>query len=52
MQNNCVGNFIAQKRKAAGLTQKQLAEKLNISFQAIPSGKKGWQCPAQMYLLN
>ena len=30
-----VGNFIKEKRRALGLTQQQLADKLNISFQAI-----------------
>ena len=30
-----VGNFIMEKRKSLGMTQQQLADKLNISFQAI-----------------
>ncbi len=30
-----IGKFIADRRKALGLTQQMLAEKLNISFQAI-----------------
>ena len=30
-----VGNFIMDKRKARGLTQQQLADKLKVSFQAI-----------------
>ncbi|MDE6674657.1 MAG: helix-turn-helix domain-containing protein [Acetatifactor sp.] len=30
-----IGNLIAAKRKNLGLTQQQLADKLNISFQAI-----------------
>ena len=52
MQNNCVGNFIAQKRKAAGLTQKQLAEKLNISFQAISKWEKGMAMPGSDVLIK
>ena len=27
-----VGNFIMEKRKSLGMTQQQLADKLNISF--------------------
>ena len=30
-----VGNFIMGKRKSLGMTQQQLADKLNVSFQAI-----------------
>ena len=30
-----MGRFIVEKRKALGLTQTQLSEKLNVSFQAI-----------------
>lgn len=30
-----VGNFIMNKRKSLGLTQQQLAERLNVSFQAV-----------------
>ena len=52
MQNNCVGNFIAQKRKAAGLTQKQLAEKLNISLQAISKWEKGMAMPGSDVLIK
>ena len=52
MQNNCVGNFIAQKRKAVGLTQKQLAEKLNISFQAISKWEKGMAMPGSDVLIK
>lgn len=36
-----IGNIIAKKRKAAGLTQKGLAEKLNISFQAVSKWEQG-----------
>lgn len=36
-----IGNFIMKKRKEAGLTQQQLADKLNISFQAISKWETG-----------
>lgn len=36
-----IGNFIMRKRKEAGLTQQQLADKLNISFQAISKWETG-----------
>lgn len=39
--NNHIGNFIAQRRKDLGYTQINLAEKLNISFQAISKWEKG-----------
>ena len=35
-----IGNYIRSLRKAAGLTQKELAEKLNVSFQAVSK----WEC--------
>ncbi|MBR3834909.1 MAG: phosphoribosylformylglycinamidine cyclo-ligase [Lachnospiraceae bacterium] len=35
-----IGNFIMAKRKALGMTQQQLADKLNVSFQAISK----WEC--------
>lgn len=40
-----VGNFIMGKRKALGLTQQQLADKLNISFQAISKWETGTTYP-------
>lgn len=36
-----IGNFITHKRKEAGLTQQQLADKLNISFQAVSRWETG-----------
>ncbi|MCM1122253.1 MAG: phosphoribosylformylglycinamidine cyclo-ligase [Eubacterium sp.] len=36
-----IGNFIMRKRKEAGLTQQQLADKLNISFQAVSKWETG-----------
>lgn len=40
-----IGNFIMNKRKALGLTQQQLADKLNISFQAISKWENGTTYP-------
>lgn len=40
-----VGNFIMGKRKALGLTQQQLAERLNISFQAVSKWENGTAYP-------
>ncbi|MDY2607790.1 MAG: helix-turn-helix domain-containing protein [Lachnospiraceae bacterium] len=40
-----VGNFIMEKRKSLGLTQPQLADKLNISFQAISKWENGTTYP-------
>lgn len=36
-----IGNFIMNKRKEAGMTQQQLADKLNISFQAVSKWENG-----------
>lgn len=40
-----VGRFIAEKRKELGLTQQQLAERLNISFQAVSKWENGFTYP-------
>lgn len=40
-----IGNFIMEKRKALGLTQQQLADKLKISFQAISKWENGTSYP-------
>lgn len=40
-----VGNFIMEKRKSLGMTQQQLADKLNISFQAISKWENGTTYP-------
>ena len=36
-----IGQYIQHLRKAAGMTQKDLAEKLNISFQAVSKWENG-----------
>ena len=40
-----MGRFIVDKRKALGLTQTQLSEKLNVSFQAISKWENGVTFP-------
>jgi len=40
-----VGNFIMSRRRELGLTQQQLAEKLNISFQAVSKWENGTTFP-------
>lgn len=41
MDNLKIGNYIQSLRKAKKLTQKELAEKLNISFQAVSKWETG-----------
>ena len=36
-----IGKVISDRRKALRLTQQMLAEKLNISFQAVSKWEKG-----------
>ena len=40
-----IGQYILHLRKAAGMTQKELAEKLNISFQAVSKWENGDALP-------
>lgn len=40
-----VGNFIMEKRKELGMTQQQLADKLNVSFQAVSKWENGTTYP-------
>ena len=40
-----IGHFIAQQRKAAGLTQAQLAERLNITDRAVSKWETGKSLP-------
>ncbi len=46
-----IGRYIQRLRKAAGLTQKELAEKLNISFQAVSKWENGDALPDTGLLL-
>ena len=47
-----IGKFIAQRRKAAGLTQLQLAEKLNITDRAISKWETGKALPDSSIMLD
>ena len=40
-----IGENIAAFRKASGMTQAELAEKLGISFQAVSNWERGQSCP-------
>ncbi len=40
-----IGKTISERRRALGFTQQILAEKLNISFQAISKWENGTSCP-------
>ena len=40
-----IGKIITDRRKALGLTQKALTEKLNISFQAVSKWENGTSYP-------
>ena len=41
MDNLKIGAYIQRLRKSAGLTQKELAERLNVSFQAVSKWETG-----------
>ena len=47
-----IGTYIQHLRKAAGMTQKELAEKLNISFQAVSKWENGDTLPDTGILLD
>ena len=45
MNKQKIGDFIKKKRKEKGLTQKELAEKLEITDRAISKWERGINCP-------
>lgn len=47
-----IGRFIAEQRKAAGLTQMQLAEKLNITDRAVSKWENGKAMPDSSIMLD
>ena len=49
---NKIGQFIKKLRKEKGLTQAQLAEKLNISFQSVSKWETGETLPDTNILLS
>ena len=52
MDNLKIGKYIQHLRKNAGMTQKELAEKLNISFQAVSKWENGDTLPDTGILLD
>ena len=52
MDNLKIGKYIQNLRKAAGMTQKDLAERLNISFQAVSKWENGDTLPDTGILLD
>ena len=52
MNNIEIGNYIKKLRKENGYTQKQLAEKLNVSFQAVSKWETGETLPDTSLLLT
>lgn len=45
MNNEKIGKFIRKLRKEAGLTQKELADKLGVTDRAISKWERGLGCP-------
>jgi len=45
MNNQKIGDFIKSLRKEKGLTQKDLADKLNITDRAVSKWERGINCP-------
>ena len=52
MDSLLIGQYIRNLRKAAGMTQKDLAEKLKISFQAVSKWENGDTLPDTGILLD
>ena len=51
MNQEKIGNFIAERRKNVNLTQIQLAEKLNITDRAISKWERGKAMPDSSIML-
>jgi len=45
MENKTMGEMIAELRKAKGMTQRDLAEKLNVSDKAVSKWERNVACP-------
>lgn len=52
MDNLKIGCYIQHLRKTAGMTQKELSEKLNVSFQAVSKWENGDALPDTGLLLD
>ena len=48
MDNKKTGRFISQRRKELSLTQKQLAEKLNVTFATVNRWENGRAVPNKL----
>ncbi len=46
-----IGKYIAEKRKALGLTQKQLAEQLGMSDKSVSKWERGQSDPSTTNLM-
>lgn len=44
-----IGENIKERRKAAGLTQDQLAKQVGVSFQMISAVERGQKLPAYIF---
>ena len=51
MNYNKIGNFIAEKRKEKGLTQKELAEKIGVTDKAVSKWESGECDPSTSNLI-
>ena len=51
MDNQAIGNFIKALRTEQGLTQKQLAEKINVTDKAVSRWETGKGAPDVTLLL-
>lgn len=52
MEQAKIGEFISERRKAAGLTQMQLAEKLGITDRAVSKWENGKSLPDSSIMLS
>ena len=52
MNQKAIGKFISTCRKSEGLTQMQLAEKLNITNRAVSKWETGKSCPDASIMLK
>ena len=52
MEQEKIGRFIAELRKEKGLTQKKLAEQLNITDKAVSKWECGYSLPDNSVMMN
>lgn len=52
MDLNKIGKYIAGKRKALGLTQRQIVEKLNMSDKSVSKWERGKSLPDSGIMLE